>query len=61
MNTVRKPYYGGVVYHDPDTGKISEASYPTDETEMSAFMNGRLQVIRDELEIWPPQQREEES
>jgi len=61
MSIVREPFYGGVRYRDPDTGEMSEATYPTNETEYSAFMFGTLRVIRDDLKIWPPQVRKEET
>lgn len=49
---IRDPFFGGVIYFDAETGKVSKACYPVYETETSAFANGLAEVLVDELGLW---------
>ena len=52
MNPVREPFYGGVRYIDPVTGRSSCAYYPTNETERNARNSNQFYVQYDELNLW---------
>lgn len=49
---IRDPFFGGVIYFDAETNKVSKALYPNSETEVSAFANGLAEILVDELGLW---------
>lgn len=51
----RIPFFGGVDYvddSDDNEAFLSRAYYSTDETEMSAKVNGQFFIECDEFHIW---------